>query len=63
MTATRKRPGTDWITASIRRRSALNGSRRAQQLADRRGEEERQAAEAALALPRIVIFDEGSSGK
>lgn len=60
MTA-RKRPGTDWITASIRRRSANKGSIRAKQMHDPGTAEERQAADDALALPRIVIFDEGSS--
>lgn len=59
---TRKRPGTDWITASIRRRSANNGSIRAKQLHDPRTEAERQAADDALALPRIVIGDGGNDG-
>jgi nicotinamide mononucleotide (NMN) deamidase PncC len=59
--AARKKPGTDWVTDSQKRASANKGSRRAAQLHDPRTEKERQAAKDALALPRIVIFDEGSS--
>lgn len=58
-----KKTGTDWVTDQTKRAYANKGSIRAAQLHDPRTVEERQAAEDRLALPRIVIFDEGSAGK
>lgn len=50
----------NWVTQAQKRASANKGSIRAKQLQDPRTEKERQAAEALLALPRIIIGD-GSS--